>query len=156
MINFRDHGDELSACGQVTATQLRDLAASGLRSLVCNRFDEEDGAVPSAEIARLAAELGVSFVHQPVEFSRIGAADGARFAELLDSMPKPMLAYCRTERRSAALWVMARAGRLGAEGALAASAASGCELSELRPRLTGATPERPQSHTARGRPTSQA
>ena len=45
------------------------------------------------------------------------------------------VAYCRTGRRSTALWALGLAPKLGAEQVLAGSRASGCDLEELRPRL---------------------
>ena len=135
MDNFRDHGDDLSYCGQITVADVHELAAMGFRSIVCNRPDSEEGAVPSSAIEQTARRLGLAFVYQPVEFSQLGPLDGASFAVALDTLPPPTLAYCRSGRRSAALWVLARAPQLGADAALAASRACGCDLEELRPRL---------------------
>lgn len=135
MLNFREHGDDLGCCGQITAEQVPQLAALGYRTIVCNRPDSEEGAVPSSAIAAAARAHGVEFIYQPVLFSSLSQADGERFAKALDASPQPILAYCRTGRRCAALWVLGRAPGLGADAALAASKASGCELEELRPRL---------------------
>lgn len=135
MFNFHAHGDDLGCCGQIDATQLPGFAAMGFRSIICNRPDAEQGAVPSSAIEAAARAQGMSFVYQPVELSKIGLADGAAFARSLDALPKPILAYCRTGRRAAALWVLARAPGMGVDAALDASRACGCELEELRPRL---------------------
>lgn len=135
MLNFRDQGDHLSYCGQPSVAQVPEFAAMGFRTIICNRPDTEEGAVASAAIAQAAGEHGMAFVYQPVEFSKLSLADGEAFARTLDTSPAPLLAYCRSGRRCAALWVLARAPRLGAEAALAASRESGCELEELRPRL---------------------
>jgi sulfide:quinone oxidoreductase len=132
---FRAHDDDLRCSAQITAEQVSALAAAGYRTIICNRPDEEDGAVASSTIAEAARAHGMAFIYQPVRFSSLSAADGACFAQALDASPPPVLAYCRTGRRSAALWVMARAPRLGVDAALAASKASGFELEELRPRL---------------------
>ena len=136
MVNFRDQGDDLSCCGQLDLTQVAELAALGFRSIVCNRPDAEEGAVPSSVMAAASRVHGMAFVYQPVEFSTLALADGRAFARSLDALTKPILAYCKTGRRSAALWVLARAPELGADAALDASRASGCALDELRPRLT--------------------
>jgi sulfide:quinone oxidoreductase len=135
MQDFRAQGDELSYCGQITVGQVGELAALGFRSIVCNRPDSEEGAVPSSNIRQAARALGMSFIYQPVEFSMLGLEDGKRFAEALDTLPKPVLAYCRSGRRSAALWVLGRAPQMGVNAALAASRESGCDLDDLRPRL---------------------
>jgi sulfide:quinone oxidoreductase len=137
MVNFNDQGDELSCCGQIGVADVAAVAAAGFRSIICNRPDDEDGAVACQAIAAAAHALGLAFAYQPVLFSRLSGADGAAFVQALDALPKPVLAYCRTGRRSAALWVLGRVPRLGADAALAASAAQGCDLGELRARLPG-------------------
>ena len=137
MLNFRDQGDELSYCGQINPAQVAELAAAGYRSIICNRLDSEEGAIASAAIAKAASDHGMAFVYQPVEFSKLSLADGEAFVQALDTLPTPTLAYCKTGRRSAALWALGRAPRLGMEQVLAGSKASGCDLEELRPRLAG-------------------
>ncbi len=135
MLNFREQGDELSYCGQIDPAQVSELAAAGYRSIICNRPDSEEGAIASAAIAKAASDHGMAFVYQPVDFAKLSLADGEAFVQALDALPTPTLAYCRTGRRSAALWVLGRAPRLGAEQVLAGSRARGCDLEELRPRL---------------------
>jgi sulfide:quinone oxidoreductase len=137
MLDFREQGDELSYCGQINPAQVSELAAAGYRSIICNRPDSEEGAIASAAIAKAASDHGMAFVYQPVDFSKLSLADGEAFVQALDTLPTPTLAYCKTGRRAAALWVLGRAPRLGAEQALAGSRASGCNLEELRPRLAG-------------------
>lgn len=135
MFNFRDHGDDISYCGQISVAQVAEFAAQGFGSILCNRPDAEPGAVPSADIEQAARAHGMAFAYQPVEFSTLGRDDGVAFAKLVDALPKPILAYCRTGRRCAALWVLARAPLMGVEAALTASRECGCELEDLRPRL---------------------
>ncbi len=139
MLDFRDHGDNLFCSGQITVAQLPDLVARGIHTIVCNRPDDEAGAVASQSIADAASALGMTFVYQPVLFSSMTLADGERFAQTLGGAAQPVLAYCRTGRRSAALWVMGRAPTIGVARALEASKASGCDLEELRPRLIAAS-----------------
>lgn len=147
LLNFHDQGDALSCCGQINAAQVTAVAAAGFRSIICNRPDSEEGAVASAAIAEAASEHGMVFVHQPVLFSTLSLADGEAFAQWLDKLPKPALAYCRTGRRSAALWGLGRAPTLGAEQVLASSRAAGCDLDELRPLLRALPQARPDAPT---------
>lgn len=135
MLNFRDQGDELDFGPQIDVPDVAALAAAGFRSIICNRPDEEEGAVASQRIAAAARAAGMAFAYQPVGLDTLAPADGARFAQLLDELPKPIAAYCRSGRRCAALWVMARAERLGIDAALKASRTAGCNLDGLRPML---------------------
>ena len=133
--SFGQAGDDVVCLGQIRPEDVAALAAQGVRTIVCNRPDEEAGAVPSEAIEAAARALGLSFVYQPVQFGRLTPADGAAFARTLDRLPGAVAAYCRTGRRSAALWVFAPAPRQGVEAALGASRAAGSDLEELRPRL---------------------
>ena len=135
MLNFNDQGDALSYCGQIGVARVVELAAAGYRSIICNRPDSEDGAIASVAIAQAAQQHGMAFVYQPVEFSKLNLADGKAFMQALDTLASPVLAYCKTGRRGAALWALGRAPKLGVEQVLAGCRASGCDLEELRPRL---------------------
>lgn len=137
MYHFHQHGDQLTCSAQIDVSLVAQIAALGYKSIVCNRPDSEQGAVASAEIAKAASKQGLMFVYQPVEFSKLSAVEASVFLESMDALPKPIFAYCRTGRRSAALWALARAKHLGVNEVLAASAQSGCDLEELRPRLPG-------------------
>jgi sulfide:quinone oxidoreductase len=130
MLDFREYGDDLRCCSRISVALVPELATMGFRSLICNRPDGEPDGVPFADIERAARRHGLAFAYQPVLLSRIGPADGGTFGHLLYALPKPILAYCRSGRRSAALWVLARAPRIGAAAALAASRASGCDLDD--------------------------
>ena len=132
---FDDDGDGLSCAGQISVSDVPLLAAAGFRSIICNRPDTEDDAVDHELLARAARAHGMVFVFQPVLFSQANVSDGAAFAQSLAELPKPVLAYCRTGRRSAALWVLAKAPRMGVGPALTSSRQSGFDLDELRPRM---------------------
>jgi uncharacterized protein (TIGR01244 family) len=45
------------------------------------------------------------------------------------------LAYCASGTRSSILWSLARAGDLGADAVIAATAKAGYDLQAMRPRL---------------------
>lgn len=133
MVSFIEHGDDVVCLPQVTETGVKDLAARGFRSIICNRPDDEADAVPSQHIAAAAALYGVKFKYLPVRMDTLTMQDGAAFARLLEDLPKPVAAYCRTGRRSAALWVLGRAPRIGIEVALKVVRDKGITLDGLAP-----------------------
>lgn len=141
MISFREHGDDVVCLPQVTAAGVVELAAMGIRSIICNRPDDEAEAVPSQGIADAAALAGMQFAYLPVRMETLSMKDGAAFVHLLEVLPKPIAAYCRTGRRSTALWVLGRAPRLGIEGALDAARANGVTLDGLAPLAPQASSE---------------
>lgn len=137
MVSFLEHGDDVVCLPQVTAVGVSELAAMGIRSIVCNRPDDETDAVPSAHIAVAAELAGLQFKYLPVTMATISMKDGAAFVRLLEELPKPVAAYCRTGRRSAALWVLGRAPRIGIEAALKAARDKGITLDGLAPLPPG-------------------
>lgn len=133
MVSFREHGDDVVCLSQVTAAGIAELAAIGIRSIICNRPDDEVDAVPSRHIAAAAAIVGLQFRYLPVKMDTLSMKDGDAFARLLEELPKPIAAYCRTGRRSAALWVLGRSPRIGIETALDVARGKGVTLDGLAP-----------------------
>ncbi|MFN3629125.1 MAG: TIGR01244 family sulfur transferase [Casimicrobiaceae bacterium] len=128
-------GDRLVIAPQIRPEHVAEIAAAGFKTIINNRPDGEEGGIATAEIEREAKKHGLTFIAQPVLFSKLTAEDGAVFARTLDASPGPIFAYCRTGRRCAALWALARAPERGTETVLRLSREAGCDLEELRPRL---------------------
>lgn len=102
----------LSVSEQVLPQEVAALAAAGFKSIVCNRPDGEGADQPSfAEIEAAAAALGMQAAYLPIVSGKVGDADATAFGGLMDSLPKPTLAYCRTGTRSATLWSLSEGGR---------------------------------------------
>jgi sulfide:quinone oxidoreductase len=103
---------------QIDPADVAGLAASGFRSIICNRPDgEEAGQPPAAEVAAAAAAHGLRFTHIPVVPGSIGENDAAAMARALAELPAPVLAYCRSGARSEQLAGMATAR--GGDGGIA-------------------------------------
>ena len=58
----------------------------------------------SQEVIQAAKAAGLEVVYQPVVSGAITAQDVSQFAQLLNSMPKPILAYCRSGTRCTQLF----------------------------------------------------
>lgn len=101
----------------VTATSQLQPAAmvlavqAGFKSVINNRPDHEGGAdqPTSASIEAAAVGAGLSYAHLPVAPGYQSPEEIARFRELLDTMPKPILVFCRTGTRSGKLFQAATA-----------------------------------------------
>lgn len=108
----------LSVSPQIDPADVVALAASGFRSIVCNRPDGEEPGQPTAASVAAAAEVhGLRFVHIPVMSGGIDEGDVAKMARALADLPAPVLAYCRSGARSEQLAGMASAR--GADGSVA-------------------------------------
>ena len=137
MTDVRSLTAEVSVAPQITAMDVRGLAESGFRSLICNRPDGEGADQPLyQEIERRVLEQGLQIRYLPVESGRVTDEQGEAFRALLNELPSPVLAFCRTGTRSATLWAMAEAGRLSAAEILARGQAAGYDLQGIVQRLT--------------------
>ena len=96
---------DIAVAGQLEPAAMAEAAAAGFRSVVNNRPDFEGGpAQPtSASIEAAARAAGLAYAWLPVAPSVQTADDIARFAALVDALPKPILAFCRSGARSGKL-----------------------------------------------------
>lgn len=96
---------QVYVCGQLFETDLQLLAKQGVRTIVNNRFDDESTGQPkSQDLARAAEELGMTFVHFPVDAISISDADLRTFAETSDEFERPLFLFSRSGKRSIRLW----------------------------------------------------
>lgn len=104
--------DQLSVSEQILPAQIAEIAAAGFKSIICNRPDGEGADQPGfAEIEAQAKSAGLTAVYQPIISGKVGDQDASSFAKLIDALPKPTLAYCRTGTRSTTLWSLAEGAR---------------------------------------------
>ena len=94
-----------SVADRIGPGDVNQIAEAGFRVIVCNLPDGEiDGQPAFATIEAEAAKFGIRCVYLPVA-DVIGTTEVERqFAALMAAGPKPVLAYCRTGRRSAVMW----------------------------------------------------
>jgi len=104
---------DVSVCGQLTSRDLTNAKSLGFQSILCNRPDGEASDQPLfATIAQAADLAGMNAHYVPVPPAGPGHDQIARLRDIWDGLPKPVLAYCRTGGRSAALINAALAGQI--------------------------------------------
>ena len=102
----------LSVSEQVLPEDIAALAAAGFRSIICNRPDGEGVDQPSfSEIETEAKAAGLQAAYLPIVSGKVADDDALAFGSAMDSLPKPILAYCRTGTRSSTLWSLSEGGR---------------------------------------------
>ena len=135
-MDIRTLDRELSVAPQVQPADLPAIARAGFRAIVCNRPDGESAGQPGfAEVERAARALGLSAHYLPAESGKVTDDQGRQFAVLLDALPKPVLAYCRTGMRSATLWALSQSGVQAPADIAARAAGAGYDLRGLLGRL---------------------
>ena len=91
---------------QLTPAAMAEAAAAGFKSVVNNRPDFEHGPnqPTSADIEAAARAAGLEYRHLPVDGGYQSPQEIAAFAELLRTLPRPLLVFCRSGARSTRLF----------------------------------------------------
>jgi sulfide:quinone oxidoreductase len=132
-----------SVAAQISADDIARAAAEGFRAIIINRPDGEEPGQPLTSDMKAAAEaLGLSFHVEPFSGAPPPAVV-AETAEILDAAPGPVLAYCRTGRRSIMAWAMATAlgGHSTPDEIIAAAKGAGYDLEGVREALRALSPK---------------
>ncbi len=136
MAEVRKLTENIYVAPQLTAADVAEIDGMSFRSILCNRPDNEQEEQPAYENIRQQADaLGMAIEFQPVNGSLISDQDIDDFAEHLQNLPMPMLAYCRTGTRCTVLWALSQAGHRSIDEILQIAASAGYSLEALRPRL---------------------
>jgi len=98
--------DVFAVAGQLSARDMQEVVRAGYKSVIINRPDYEGGSgqPASADVIQAAQKLGLQVEYQPVISGALTHDDAVRFASLLEQMPKPVLAYCRSGGRCLSLY----------------------------------------------------
>jgi sulfide:quinone oxidoreductase len=142
-MDIRPLTDTLSVSPQLTAANIEAVRAAGFQAIVCNRPDGEGADQPSFdEIARAAQAAGLQAHYLPAESGKVTDAQGTAFGTLMDQLPKPVLAFCRTGTRSTTMWALSQADSLPLPQILETAARAGFDLKGVVRRIAngGKTP----------------
>ncbi len=103
---------DVCVAGQLDPAAMAWAAQVGFKSVVNNRPDFEGGPdqPTNAAIEAAARAAGLSYAFLPVQGGYQSPEEIARFGELLSSLPKPILAFCRSGARSGRLFRAATGG----------------------------------------------
>ena len=103
-MEIRQITEDYSVAPQITVADVAAIRQAGFRSVICNRPDAEDGAVPHDRIEQAVKDAGLEFRYIPVISGQITADDVDDQAAALDDLPRPVLAYCRSGTRCTNLY----------------------------------------------------
>lgn len=134
---FRKITDGIYASPQITADQIAEATALGIKLIVNNRPEGEgDDQTPGEEIEAAARAAGMDYVVIPVTHSGFSEPQVKAMADALDAAQGAVLAYCRSGTRSTLLWALAEASQGGDPDALTNMAAkAGYDVSPIRPLM---------------------
>lgn len=99
---------QVYVCAQLFEHDLKLVAKQGVRSIMNNRADNESVGQPlSADLAKVAEELGMTFVHFPVDPRSITRQDAEEFAKVCEDLKRPLHLFCRSGARTTKIWELA-------------------------------------------------
>lgn len=106
-VQIRPLNELFAVAPQLSPADMAGVAAAGYKSVIINRPDFEGGPdqPTAADVSAAARQAGLMVEYQPVVGSAMTGEDVARFAELLQTLPSPVLAYCRSGTRCMNLFV---------------------------------------------------
>ncbi len=109
---LRQIAPDVCVAPQLTPEAMADAARAGFKSIVNNRPDFEHGPdqPTSAQIEAAAHAAGLQYRWLPVDGGYQSPDEIAAFAQLLQDLPRPMLAFCRSGARSTRLYMAATQG----------------------------------------------
>lgn len=101
--------EQYSVAPQLAIGDIAEVARMGFRSIINNRPDGEGGPEqPRHELLEAAASAaGVAYAYLPVSSRAIEQEAVNYMCGLIEMLPKPILAFCRSGARSTALYRLA-------------------------------------------------
>ena len=117
---------------QISLTDVEFLSEKGFEKIICNRPDFE---VPlnlqSSAIEKSALEVGLSFEYHPLTFENINTETIEKQMSLIKKSKRPVLAYCTSGTRCAAIWALGQTGKMSKDEILKATRECGYNLEGL-------------------------
>ena len=140
-MNLHSLAPSLHVTDQLVPTDIPALKKAGISSVICNRPDGEQPDQPDHLALQAAcSRAGLGFAYLPLVPGGITDGHVQQFGVLLEQLPAPIVAYCRTGTRSTSLWALSQVRNGGAtpEQVLSIAGEAGYDLSSLASRLRGA------------------
>jgi uncharacterized protein (TIGR01244 family) len=111
-LTTRPIADGIHVAPQLSPEAMAQAAAAGFKSVVNNRPDFEHGPdqPSSAQLQAAATAAGLQYRFLPVSGGYQSPEEIAAFARLLQELPRPILAFCRSGARSTNLYIQAVRG----------------------------------------------
>jgi len=132
---MRELPGDVFVTGQLLSAQIQALAEQGVMGFINNRPDMEASIQPlSEELEGAAQTIGVDYHFIPMAGGLTpGLIDASVTA--FKNTPRPIVAFCASGMRSAALWAFAHVEELGVDGVMEAIATAGFNLEQIRQPL---------------------
>ena len=130
--DIRQVTEAFSVAPQISVEDVATIAKAGYKTIVANRPDGE-GGVNQPRMGQIRAEAeahGLQFIALP--FSGAPTPEIVeQLSQIMNELPQPILAYCRTGTRSITAWALLHSGQGMGDEIVDAGAGAGYDLSGL-------------------------
>lgn len=134
---FRKLDDDFWLAGCLNESDIKRAAAQGVATII-NILPEDDELcqLSDREAKTIAESLGMNYQHMPIYGHQLNNEFFARaFGYLISETKGPKIVYCRTGMRSAFLWGMIHASKLGVDEVLDRTLDIGFDLAVIEDDL---------------------
>ncbi|WP_038369097.1 TIGR01244 family sulfur transferase [Brackiella oedipodis] len=106
MLPIQALNDHFAVAGLLNEQDMAAVKQAGFKSVIINIPDQEAGPQQAlaADVIQAAQQQGLEAVYQPVAPGQLTPEHIHEFAEYLQSLPSPVLAYCRSGIRCSVLY----------------------------------------------------
>ena len=124
--------DQLSVADQITPKDIADISKAGFKSIICNRPDGEVAGQPAFKnIEQAAVKANLPIRYLPAVSGAVTPELGQEFGKILQELPQPVLAYCRSGMRCTTLWALANAKTIDRASIVQTAANAGYDISAI-------------------------
>ena len=117
---------------QISLTDVEILSEKGFGKIICNRPDfEVPPSFQSNGVKKVATEIGLSFEYHPLTFENMNAENIEKQMAFIKESERPVLAYCTSGTRCAAIWALGQIGKMSKDEILKTTRESGYNLEGL-------------------------
>lgn len=108
VMEVRQITEDYFVAPQIGVEHVAAIKEAGFKSVISNRPDSEDGAVPHDAVEAAVRAAGLEFRYIPVVSGHMTQENVDDQARALAELPKPVLAYCRSGTRCTNLYALVR------------------------------------------------
>ena len=121
-----------SVSPQISLIDVEVLSEKGFGKIICNRPDfEVHPNIQSSLIEKVAVETGILFEYHPLTFENMNAENIEKQMVFINESERPILAYCTSGTRCAAVWALGQVGKMSKDEILKIVLESGYNLEGL-------------------------
>lgn len=136
MQNAKELSPGIWVSPQITRDDIKLASEQGIRTIISARSDgEEPGQEATASLKKTAEEHGLSFHHIPTRPGQYPEEAVAAFANAANEANRPVLAFCKSGMRAAALWALGEAASCPSGQIIEAAGNVGINLEPLQSEL---------------------